>query len=56
MNKNERRVRNAVASAEAEGVVFSQSDIDDGYRIVRGELDVEEYIRRLYSSACDEGC
>ena len=50
-DKTKRRVRNAAASATTKGIVLTDDDIECGYRIVQGKLDVDDYIERIYSTA-----
>lgn len=50
-DKTKRHVRNVAASAATEGTVLTDDDIECGYRIVQGKLDVDDYIERIYSTA-----
>lgn len=47
MDDRERRVRNAVASTEAEGISLSDEQIAAMYRIARGELSAADHIRKM---------
>lgn len=47
MDSVEHRVRNAIASTEAEGVTLSDKHVQALHKIARGELDAADYIRRM---------
>lgn len=47
MDSIERRVRNAIASTEAEGVRLSDEHVQAMRKIARGELNAADYIRRM---------
>ena len=47
MDSIERRVRNAIASTEAEGIKLSAEHVQAMHKIARGELDAADHIRRI---------
>lgn len=47
MDRIERKVRNAVASTQAEGVHLDEEDIKAAYRLARGQSTAADEIRKL---------